>query len=602
MLRSFIFSFFLFCSLSIFAQQPIIDKAQNLVKTGNIEKAIALLNKTYTKTNEVAYAYEIVAIFAENAQINEALNWANKIGMEKNSNSIDVVAYSTLLFMNKQYHSALNHCKKHLLQTEDPKAVIAMANACENLINAQNESYKFALAKVPFNSVYDEISITNFRRHFVMSSNGEMAFIEGSKSINNFDIYLLQQDYNNWRYPTKFLRTTDYNLNKTTLSFSKNGNDVFYTSSALPKAVNSKSKTPAPLPVFKIRHAICLGNEWLEDSLLPFQSDEFSFKDPALHPNEKLLIFASNMESKDNYDLFFSEKVDGKWTKPTSLGTQVNSEYEETMPYFKSDGQLYFSSNRPLGFGGYDIYTTLLDGNIWLQPKIMPPPINSEFDDLSITFNDGFPGGYFVSNRKESIGGFDVFEFGEFDLKLSTIVLDNEFGSYLSYAEVLLYLDSNLIAEGMTNAVGETNFSVGPNLKYNLVITKEGYQKMQRMVETKPVKEETIIYTNCRLVKDKTYVQATENKYNNQNFIPFTATFVNENEKPLTNFPVKITNVTQGKIKLLQTDANGALEQMLFIDNEYQFSVDFQSKTIVNTFSTYGLNSSENKIVTFVVK
>jgi hypothetical protein len=70
----------------------------------------------------------------------------------------------------------------------------------------------------------------------------------------------------------------------------------------------------------------------------------------------------------------------------------------------------------------------------------------------------------------------------------------------------------------------------------------------------------------------------------------------------LTNFPVKITNVTQGKIKLLQTDANGALEQMLFIDNEYQFSVDFQSKTIVNTFSTYGLNSSENKIVTFVVK
>jgi hypothetical protein len=586
--------------LAIFAQQSTIDKAAILVKSGKTEKAIALLNKSYSKTKDVKLAYEIIAILGENKQVNEALVWAQKIGMENNTNSIDVAVYAKLLLLNKDYHAALQHCKKYLLNHQD-SVVTEIANACQNLIDAQHQSYQFTIKKVPFNSIYDEISITNFRRHFVMSSNGEIAFIEGSKNFGNFDFYLLQQDYQKWRYPTKFLRNNDYSIQKSTLGFSQNGNDVFYTNSAQ-KSVSSKSKMPPPLPNFKIRHAISLGNEWLNDTLLEFQQAAFSYKDPTLHPNEKLLVFASDLENKGHFDLFYSEKVEDKWSEPKSLGNQVNSTYDETMPYFKADGTLYFSSNRPFGFGGYDIYTTQLDGNIWLQSKIMPPPLNSEFDDQSLIFNYGFPGGYFVSNRTESLGGYDVFEFSEFKFNLNAIVLDDEFGSFLSYAEVSLYLDSNLVAEGVTNTKGFTEFTVGPNIKYRIVVTKEGYQKLERTIETNYKNEETTIYQNCRLIKDKTYTKADENQLNNQDFITFTAKFINEKNEPLSNFPVKITNVKQGRIKYLNTNDLGEIEQLLFLNNEYQFSVETNKENIVNTFSTIGLNSSENKNVTFVIQ
>ncbi len=591
---------FLFFSLSVFAQQSIIDKAQVLVKSGKTEKAITLLSKTYQKSNDIAIAYEIIVILSEYQQIKDALNWGKKIGLDKNTNSIDVVAYANLLFLNKEYNAALKHCKENLLKTDDPKTIIAFAEACQNLIDAQNDAYMFNTNKGPFNYIYDEISITNFRRYFVMSSNGEEAFIEGSKSNSNFDFYLLQQDYDKWRYPAKFLRTNNYSTNKTTLSFSYNGNEVYYTSST-PKPISGKSKAMPPLPVFKIRNAISLGNEWLNDTLLHFQKEAFSYKDPALHPNEKLLVFSSNLGNKDHFDLYYSEKIDEKWSDPKSLGPLINSPYEETMPYFKEDGTLYFSSNRPLGFGGYDIYTTQLDGKIWLQPKIMPPPINTEFDDLSITFNYGYPGGFLVSNRAESLGGYDVFQFSEFKLVLNTIVLDDEFGSFLPYAEVRLFLDSNLISEGLTNAEGFTEFSVGPNLKYHLVITKEGYQTLERVIDTKPKIGEAVMYQNCRLIKDKTFVKATENQFNNQDFITLTAHFVYEKNEPLANFPVKITNITKGRMKYINTNASGEIEQSLFLNNEYQFTVETNNENTVNTFSTFGLNPSENKNVTFVI-
>jgi len=107
---------FLFFSLSVFAQQSIIDKAQVLVKSGKTEKAITLLSKTYQKSNDIAIAYEIIVILSEYQQIKDALNWGKKIGLDKNTNSIDVVAYANLLFLNKEYNAALKHCKENLLK------------------------------------------------------------------------------------------------------------------------------------------------------------------------------------------------------------------------------------------------------------------------------------------------------------------------------------------------------------------------------------------------------------------------------------------------------------------------------------------------------
>ncbi|MFN8546864.1 MAG: FlgD immunoglobulin-like domain containing protein [Candidatus Eisenbacteria bacterium] len=63
-------------------------------------------------------------------------------------------------------------------------------------------------------------------------------------------------------------------------------------------------------------------------------------------------------------DLFVSEKIAGAWQTPVALDGLVNSDYYETHPVISADGTtLYFGSERPGGFGGYDIWSsTLLNG------------------------------------------------------------------------------------------------------------------------------------------------------------------------------------------------------------------------------------------------
>lgn len=78
--------------------------------------------------------------------------------------------------------------------------------------------------------------------------------------------------------------------------------------------------------------------------------------------NGKLLVFASNRTGGyGGYDLYYSEYKNGNWTEPKNFGDKINSEYDEyrpiTLHYHDFDNNLMvFSSNRPEGKGGFDLY------------------------------------------------------------------------------------------------------------------------------------------------------------------------------------------------------------------------------------------------------
>ena len=109
-------------------------------------------------------------------------------------------------------------------------------------------------------------------------------------------------------------------------------------------------------------------------------------------------------------DLYMCVNKAGKWSKPRNLGSAVNSGAWEGQPTFSIDGRtLYFVSNRKGGHGGMDIWKTTFDGGQWTAPENLGPEINTEFDEMSpfIHFDDRTL--YFSSNRPEGMGGFDLF-------------------------------------------------------------------------------------------------------------------------------------------------------------------------------------------------
>lgn len=95
-----------------------------------------------------------------------------------------------------------------------------------------------------------------------------------------------------------------------------------------------------------------------KDSLL---SSGYDDKCPFI--NENLMVFTSNREGGfGGYDLWYSYLVNDAWSEPINFGSTINTEYDEFRPItfhvidYELIDLMIFSSNRPNGCGGFDLY------------------------------------------------------------------------------------------------------------------------------------------------------------------------------------------------------------------------------------------------------
>lgn len=128
---------------------------------------------------------------------------------------------------------------------------------------------------------------------------------------------------------------------------------------------------------------------------------------------DSILLFASNRYGGyGGYDIYSCIKKGKKWSEVKNLGNSINTSADEISPYVCNDGQkIYFSSNRINGLGAYDIYSTTYNENEekWSVPTNLNSPINSSENDVSFKLSSDGIYGLFSSDRKSSMGGFDIF-------------------------------------------------------------------------------------------------------------------------------------------------------------------------------------------------
>ncbi|MEK6782462.1 MAG: OmpA family protein [Bacteroidota bacterium] len=180
-------------------------------------------------------------------------------------------------------------------------------------------------------------------------------------------------------------RRRDGNLNENVYEDNKPYEDIFY-------ATKSKGKWS------KARNIGAIVNT------------KFNNSNAAISADGKTLYLYND---EGNGDIYISKRLaDGTWDVPSAMPGIINSSYREESVSVTRDGNtIYFSSERPGGLGGSDIYECTKDDNgAWAKVRNLGPGINTDHNDDNPFIDYEGKTLYFSSRGWKGMGGYDIFK------------------------------------------------------------------------------------------------------------------------------------------------------------------------------------------------
>ena len=194
------------------------------------------------------------------------------------------------------------------------------------------------------------------------------------------------------------------------VTFSRTGRKIFFTRNTFNGGKRKNSKDGVMR--LNIYTSSFEEGKWGPAEELAWNTDDYEEAHPSLSHDGQTLYFSSNRPGGfGGMDLYYSKLNNGVWGDPVNLGSTVNSAGTEAFPFAAADGKLYFASDGHGGKGGLDVFYVKRDGQQFSQPENIGTPFNSEKDDFGYIVNATNTQGYFTSARLGGIGGDDIYSF-----------------------------------------------------------------------------------------------------------------------------------------------------------------------------------------------
>lgn len=221
----------------------------------------------------------------------------------------------------------------------------------------------------------------------------------------------------------------------------------------------------------KLYRAKLEGKKFKDVEELGINDDNYSNAHPSLSKDGKRLYFSSDRPGGfGGMDIYYVELgEDGKQVgEPVNMGSKINTTQNELFPYYNdSENILFFSSEGHFGLGGLDVFVAKLDKSGGVRTsENLGIPINSPYDDFSFVNNDEQTKGYFSSNREGGKGNDDVYGFLQKSVIRNSAVLKGNARDLLAGSKldnVLIYVadkDGKLIDSIRTSKDGSYEFSL----------------------------------------------------------------------------------------------------------------------------------------------
>lgn len=214
------------------------------------------------------------------------------------------------------------------------------------------------------------------------------------------------------------------------LYVSKRENGVWSKAVPIGKPVNVKGQHDATIGLSPDGHTLYVYNDdrgngdiyesvdedgaWSQPELMEKTINTDAHEpDASLTFDGKRLYFTSDKPGgTGGHDIYYSDWNDEKqkWGEAVNVGTVLNTPYDERSVFIHPDGEtMYFASKGHNTMGGYDLfYTKLVDGK-WTTPVNLGPPLNTPDDDVQLVVAGNGRFGYCSSYRSGGYGEKDIY-------------------------------------------------------------------------------------------------------------------------------------------------------------------------------------------------
>lgn len=297
-------------------------------------------------------------------------------------------------------------------------------------------------------------------------------------------------------------------------SFSADGNRMYFTRVLLD---NNKVKFAQIFVSYRD------GKEWGAPLALPNVNVEGAL---SMHPSvgelfgREVLYFISDMPGGyGGYDIYYATiDSDNSYSKPVNLGKNINTLDDELSPYY-SNGELFFSTNGLPGLGGFDVFKSVWDGQKWSQAVNIGKGYNSTVDDLFFSINEDRNRGFLLSQRpyqgkKKLISETccdHVFRVTTRELIINLIaeVFDEE-GPLIDATIELLDLsevDPEAPVSQSNFDKNTFNFGLDQNKPYKIIVSKKGFEPQSIEFTTAGILDDYTITKKITLEKAAPEIQ-----------------------------------------------------------------------------------------------
>ena len=470
-------------------QQSVSKKAQSLFNEGlkfqsygEYEQAINLFKQSIKKAPKFLNAYDALAnTYQKNNQLINSKNTYLKLLSLKSDHFFGLYELGNIYFDLGNLDSSEFYYRRFLRMNSSNDKYAQNAQLNLRNINFSRDAFKNPVNVNPVN-MGSSINSKDQEYSPAFAIDEKTIYITkrmGNLSDNrpNEDLYFAELNDKSWDKVKDIGPPINTIENEGAFSISSDGNYIFFTSCS---RNGGKGQCDIWLTSKK-------NNRWDEPKNLQSPiNTKYWESQPSISSDGRMLYFSSDRPGGyGGTDIWVSEFSNSGWSAPKNLGPTVNTSKDEQFPFIHSDNRtLYFSSNGHPGLGKSDLYLTRKDVKLnWETPINMGYPINSRGQDWNLVVARDGKTAYFSSDQLKGFGGLDIYTF-QLPEKLQAEKVSYLRG-YVRDAITKQPLSANVELSPingepttLTYAKPGTGMFLVPlktNMKYALTIDKDGY-------------------------------------------------------------------------------------------------------------------------------